>query len=131
MTNESPPSLPAFIEVVVCEPITGWHPIPSGYVETYWLPTVGPTPWAVARRMCLIGCAAGWGEVVSHSTDVLGRMVGVGVPQLAKAIERLNRFGLSCWLHIGGVPQLSLRGSWPELPRRHADRFSDFLPARQ
>jgi hypothetical protein len=114
--------------VVVTEPTTGWHPVASSYAETHWLPTIGPTPWVVARRLCLIGCGAGWGEVVQHSTEVLGRMVGVGVPHLAKAIDRLNRFGLSAWLVIGVVPLLSLRGAWPPLPRRHHDRFSDFLP---
>lgn len=127
MTAESP--LPDLIEVCVTAPLDEWHLITSPYVETYWLPIVGPTPWVLARRLVLTGAVAGWGESVTHDTDVLGRMVGVRLGQLNKAIQRLNWFGLTHWGQVGGVPQLVARGAWPALPRRHFDRISDFLPA--
>ena len=127
MTPTSPP-LPLVIEVVLQEPEVDWYDLTDIYVETYWLPAVGPTCWAVARRMFHVGVAAGYAELVEHETEILGRMVGVGVSQLSSALWRLTRFGLSDWLRIGDVPLLSLRSTWPPLPRRHADRFSDFLP---
>lgn len=125
----SPTALPRVIEVIVIAPMTGWYPVPSGYAETHWLPTVGPTAWVVARRLCLLGCSAGWGEIVNHDTDVLGRMVGVGAGQLSNALGRLVRFGVASWIRPGEPQGLQLLGSWPPISRRQADRISDFIDA--
>lgn len=128
MSPPSPTVLPTSVDVTLAQPIDGWYPVSGGYVETHWLPVVGPTAFVVARRLYLIGIVAGYGEVVSHLSEVLGRMCGVHQRPLANGVGRLNMFGLAHWITLGDPPLLSMRSTWPPLPRRHLDRFSDFLP---
>lgn len=58
----------------------------SSYVETYWLPTLGPTAWAMLRLLHR--------EPGRHATVDLARLLGVQGTKVRTTLKRLEKFGL-------------------------------------
>lgn len=100
------------------------------YVETFWLPVLGPTATWLLRRL-----AAGLHENpegYSVDMEVLARGLGVAfVPgrhgPFMRALHRCEMFGAT--RRLASTPRLTLevRRMMPPLPRRHLDRLPDDL----
>lgn len=101
------------------------YPLNAAYVETFWLPVLGPTALWTARRLA--------GMVAAHSTievDVerLALAVGVG-PDLGPndtmplTIRRLVGFGVM----QGHREFYEVRTHLAELPLRRVERLPEFL----
>ena len=95
----------------------------SPYVETCWLPVLGPTATLLYRRL------GSWAESNPDGVDVdlvdlsvsLGLGEGLGRNSLiARALGRLARFDVASWRR----EQLAVRRALPLLPLRHHSRLS-------
>lgn len=95
----------------------------SMYVETCWLPILGPTATWLYRRL------GSWAEYNPDglSLDMTDLAVSLGLGEglgrnslLNKGIERLTRFEVARW----DVGQLAVRTALPALPERYAERLS-------
>lgn len=78
------------------------HPVHSDYVETYWLPLIGPTSVLLIRR--LIQEVAGHPDGVTVDTARLAHALGLGIrgganSPLWRTLNRCHRFGV---LHLVG-----------------------------
>ena len=106
-------------------PLLHGHGIDSAYVETVWLPVIGPTAWCMARHLRRRLETAATNTVVLGFDATLhefGAAVGVKAPVAAKAIQRLARFGLV--VIDDRAVRVPLR--WPDVPpmllwRRHKE----------
>jgi hypothetical protein len=95
----------------------------SMYVETCWLPVIGPTATWLFRRL------GSWAEFNPDGTTVdvtdlavlLGLGEGLGRHSLLnKSLERLIRFEVARWQQVG---ELAVRTALPQLPERLASRL--------
>lgn len=115
------------------------HHARSAYVETYWLPTLGPTCLMILRQFALRFDAAErlagspaddqrvrWFESdlseLAHSIGLRGSMGGPS--KLRGSLDRMERFGLALKLVPGGG-HWAVRSRLPWLRPRQVD----FLPA--
>jgi hypothetical protein len=131
--NESSPEqqrtreeLPSHVDVVpLLDEVVEQHGFKprSMYVETCWLPILGPTATLLYRRL------GTWVEFNAEGLNVdmtdlsvsLGLGEGLGqTGKLARAIGRLTRFGAAEWR----ADQLAVRRALAPLPKRHVDRLS-------
>lgn len=81
---------------VAAIPAWGPHSIDSAYCETFWLPTIGPTCWCLAR---LLARLAGDVEPTVDLAEIAGRIGVAGCRhKTERALNRLLRFG---WADIG------------------------------
>jgi hypothetical protein len=83
----------------------------SEYVETEWLPYLGPVALLLARRIDL--------ALTTHSKDALGvdkvaAELGVQPDDIIAACHRLVRYGLATWNKR--EPMLLLNRHWPKVP---------------
>lgn len=93
----------------------------SVYVEHYWLPILGPTSWALLRRLdANLGRAAS----VRASDDVLARACGVGPGALRRTLTRLVSY--HC-LFPTGEDRMGLVDRLPVLRRTQLARMTDAL----
>lgn len=102
------------------------HDPRSLYVETFWLPVLGPsTTWLLRRLASYLDDVAGRAEVDS---DDLARRIGIGERSgpnapFQRSVKRAVDFQMAEWR--GGV--LAVRRFLPPLARRHLRRLPDSL----
>ena len=106
----------------VIEPL-GFGPR-SVYVETCWLPVLGPTATWLYRRL------GSWAEFNPNgiSIDMTDLAISLGLGEglgkqslLARSLERLVRFEVARFQAVG---ELAVRTALPLLPHRHVERLS-------
>lgn len=117
--------LPPQLEVVALEDQVvervGFSPL-SSYVETVWLPVLGPTSTLLYRRL------GTWvGQQSDLTVDTIDLAVSLGVGQgiarnspLARAVHRLVQYGAAEW----GMEELAVRRALPPLTQRQVGRLS-------
>lgn len=104
----------------------GFPVMSSAYVETFWLPVLGPSSlWLLRRLVSTIELADG---NALFDTELLSQMLGLGHgigkhSILGRSVHRLVKFGagqmngpgdhLVVRTHLGTVPR-GLRAGWPE-----------------
>lgn len=104
------------------------HDPRSAYVETFWLPTIGPSTTLLIRRLADEFDAEPDGFEIDRSS--LSREIGLGTrvdakSRFARTIERAERFGLV--QHHGGI--LHVRRTIPDLSPRQVARLGERLQA--
>ena len=120
MSEQLPPSLrliPNDLDVEL-SPSRGWHDVDSLYVETFWLPRLGPSAFVLLRRLARLVEPA---QSIGHAdvdTLYLARSVGIGGKlgpnaTLASTLRRLERF--EC-VSIKALPIVLVRTQLPQLP---------------
>ncbi len=98
-------------------------PVNSAYVESAWLPILGPSATLALRRLGLLAAArsAGVAVDVGHLATDLGIGKGTGRHSImARTLRRLEMFGMARWR--GG--ELEVRTTVAPLSARHAERLS-------
>ena len=127
------PGRPAVLEVVaLSDPSTeaiGFHPR-SLYVETFWLPVLGPSATWLLRH--LVDELEASPPGVDLRLDLAARSLGLGGAAgrhsaFGRAIERCVHFGLARRPLPG---RLAVRRSIPPVPRRHLIRLPVGLQER-
>jgi hypothetical protein len=86
------------------------HHCHSTYVETFWLPTLGPSAFLVGR--CITTQFEKQGSPITIGADQLSGWCGISAGQLNRSIERLSKFGLA---RIETDATL-IRAWWPTAP---------------
>lgn len=112
-----------------CDPLVDemGHRVDSRYVETYWLPIIGPASVLAARRLAAWLEASDDGEVVLP-LEAFGRSLGLSghvtrSAPVVRTLRRLADFGLAAY----GGSRYALRVRFPPLPARHVARLPEFL----
>lgn len=104
------------------------HHVASEYVETFWLPTLGPSALLMLRLLAKRLEASAGEPVVYGMADLavsLGLGPGVGPNStVVRTVERLVRFGVAYVLADGSVAVRQHLGS---LPRHHSRRLPESL----
>lgn len=100
------------------------------YVETFWLPVLGPTASWLLRRLASGLDLEPQGYRV-HLPD-LARAIGVSSSggrhsPFSRALHRCTMFGVVQQVAIEPVPVLAVRRRLPRIARRHVDRLPDHL----
>lgn len=109
------------------------HDPQSLYVETFWLPTLGPTTLLLARHIArhFETNGAGPEDVIELPVVPTSHALGLGPRQgrnspLFRSFGRLVQFDLA-YAHSDGV--IAVRRSFPPVTRRHARRLPAHLQA--
>lgn len=123
--------LPGHVRIVRLEDpvLADAHPVGGGYVETYWLPVLGPTATWLARRL-----AAFVEDLPAHQdvdVDLLAVAISLGLSAslsanqaMAKSWARLGHFGV---IAANGPTQAQVRTRLPDVPLRYRDRWPGVL----
>lgn len=93
------------------------HPVAGPYVETFYLPIVGPTVWALAR----------WAQHqepgTSRTISGYDLAAAIGVPSrpglrsnLVNAMQRLATHGFGCYTLTGQAARLIVVSHMPDVP---------------
>jgi len=91
----------------------------SLYVETVWLPVIGPSATWALRRLSLLAATDPQGCPVD--LEVLATDLGLGSPaRVERTLDRLIRFGLA--FRVNG--EIWIRSSIPRISERHVRRLS-------
>ena len=101
------------------------HDVRSEYVETYWLPILGPSATWAARR--LVDWLADADEV-EVPLEPLGRSLGLGGgvanhSPVVRTLARLVDFGMAAT----GGNVYAIRRRFPPLAARHVERLPHYL----
>ncbi len=127
MDNHLPANLDILVVRAWADPLVEAHgyPATSSYVETFWLPVLGPSATWTLRR--LAGLAATPGGVRIPTAE-LARSLGVSAATgrnsvMVRTLGRLVMFGMARW--EGDV--LAVRRWVAPLPARHLLRLSPAL----
>ena len=103
-------------------------PVSSAYVETAWLPILGPSATLALRRLGLLAMERPDGfevDLAELAGDLgLGKAIG-NSSVVVRTLRRLETFGMAHWR--GEV--LEVRTAVAPLPARHADRLSPAVAA--
>lgn len=103
------------------------HDPRSLYVETFWLPVLGPSTTLLLRRLaaCLEASPAGTAINVTTTSRALGlgERTGRNGP-LMRTVARMVDFEMA---RISGPGSIAVRTSLPPLPRRHIARLPEAL----
>jgi hypothetical protein len=106
------------------------HDPRSAYVETYWLPVLGPsTTWLLRHFTTRLEESPSGIELDVEETARalgLGERLGPNAP-FARTIKRCVDFGMAEWR---GPLHLAVRRRLPPLARRHLQRLPESLRAR-
>lgn len=100
----------------------GWH-LEHEYVETFWLPVVGPTALVFLRK---------WGRVLRQvpawtiEKETLAKSLGIGMPALFKMLDRMPGFHLAQW-EADDYSYMSIRRALPNIPEAKLLRLPDTL----
>ena len=100
------------------------------YVETHWLPVLGPTATWLLRRLAteLAGRPGGLGVDASLLAASLGvARSGGGRGAFGRALQRCIMFGVVRMERAGEVPLLAVRTHVPPLSRRQLERLAPLL----
>lgn len=98
-------------------------PVNSVYVESAWLPILGPSATLALRRLGLLATAAPEGVEVNLGQLAGDLGIGKGTGRnsvIVRTVRRLCSFGMAQWR--GG--ELAVRTAVAPLPTRYADRLS-------
>ncbi len=102
----------------------------SSYVETFWLPVLGPsTTWLLRHLIIRLEESPGGIEMDVEDTARslgLGERLGPNAP-FARTLKRCVDFDMAEWR---GPGRLAVRRLLPPLARRHLRRLPDSLQAR-
>ena len=101
----------------------GGFPVNSAYVETAWLPILGPSATLALRRLGLLATARPEGVQVDVRALAADLGLGKGTGRnsiIARTLRRLENFGMAQWR--GG--ELEVRTVVAPLSARHAERLS-------
>ena len=126
MTARKEESLPAVVVVKRWrDPLVErvGFPASSAYVETAWLPTLGPSATFALRRLGLLVTAQPNGVEVDLRELAVDLGLGNGTARqspIARTLRRLELFGMAQWR--GSVREV--RAMVAPLPARHAARLS-------
>jgi hypothetical protein len=106
---------------------TRGHVAGCSYVETFWLPVLGPTATLLVRR--LAGFLDEVPEGFTIPTAELSRQLGLGPSEsrhaaLPRAIDRCVRFGVAKRV---GPRHLAVRRVLALLSEHHVERLTPFL----
>lgn len=105
------------------------HDPRSRYAERYWLPTVGPGSWCLARL--LVDGLEASPDGFDADLAALGRSLGLrGTGRhspLGRTLARLAAFGLASSHGAHGLYRARL--AWPPLTQRRLSRLPDHLVA--
>lgn len=106
------------------------HDPRSSYVETFWLPVLGPsTTWLLRHLATRLEESPG-GVVLDVEETArslgLGERLGPNAP-FSRTLKRCVDFGMAEWR---GTLHLAVRRRLPPLARRHLRRLPDSLQAR-
>ncbi|MCZ7535170.1 MAG: hypothetical protein M5T61_03990 [Acidimicrobiia bacterium] len=105
------------------------HDPRSWYVETFWLPTLGPTCVLLMRHLAdrFDRRPDGLTLPVADTAQALGLGSGVGSSSpLQRSLSRLVQFDLAC---DGGDSTVAVRRHLPPVNRRHVRRLPPMLQA--
>jgi hypothetical protein len=106
------------------------HDPRSWYVETFWLPTLGPTALLLLRHLAdrFDGSPNGVELPVADTAAALGLGPREGQSSpLIRSIVRLQQFELAC---SDGDSTIAVRTTLPPVHRRHVRRLPTALQAR-
>ncbi len=127
MENHLPANLDTLIVRAWSDPLVEAHgyPATSSYVETFWLPILGPSATWALRRLATLAATPGG---VRIPTAELARSIGVSAGTgrnsvIVRTLNRLVMFGVARWEGDG----LAVRRSLAPLPARHLLRLSPAL----
>lgn len=101
----------------------------SRYVETFWLPTLGPTCVLLLRHLAdrFDRCPDGLSLPVADTAQALGLGTGAGTSSpLLRSLARLTQFDLAC---SEGETAVAVRRNLPPVNRRHVRRLPPHLQA--
>jgi len=102
-----------------------WRPVDSLYVETFWLPVLGPTAVLLARRVTLLLGEFAWRR---FDPNVLAALLGVNTRTLRMACRRLALYSLARpWTDWDDA--LLVLSVWPRLYPRRVERLPELLQA--
>ncbi len=96
----------------------------SLYAETFWLPTIGPTSYLLARR--LLHDPEEWAKADLSAALGIGFRGGKNCP-LERSLSRLEGYRLAS--ERDGI--LSLRAQWPRLSAKMLDKLPLWLQAQE
>ena len=117
--------------------VRGWEvdrdgplfPVQHQYVETLWLPVIGPSAMWLLRRMggWVLACPDGLTVVLPELSESLGLGWSSGAnSSLQRSMRRLIMFGLACWsdsfqvaTRVPAVSERQLTRMSPGLVRAH------------
>ena len=100
------------------------YPIDSRYVETFWLPILGPSATWALRRLARIAVTNDMTISVAELARALGLGSGIGRnSMIARTLSRLVMFGMARW----DGQALAVRQAAAPLPARHLDRLTPSL----
>jgi hypothetical protein len=103
------------------------HDPRSLYVETFWLPVLGPSTTLLLRRLaaCLEASPTGTAINVAATSRALGlgERTGRNGP-LMRTVARMVDFEMA---RLSGPSSIAVRTSLPPLPRRHVARLPEAL----
>jgi len=106
------------------------HDPRSAYVETFWLPVLGPsTTWLLRHLVGRLEASPGGIEIDTEETARalgLGERLGPNAP-FARTVRRCVDFQMAEW---HGPLRLAIRRRLPPLARRHLRRLPESLQAR-
>lgn len=110
------------------------HDPRSLYVETFWLPTLGPTAVLLLRHLAHrfeVAGAVGQQQVVEMPVAPTAQALGLGPRDtknspLVRSLTRLVQFDLA-YAHSDGT--VAVRRNLPPINRRHIHRLPDHLRA--
>lgn len=105
-------------------------PVHDHYVETFWLPVLGPTATWLLRR--LASGLADHPDGYSTDMELLARGLGVAYSPgrhgpFMRALHRCEMFGAARRLASSPHLTLEVRTAMPPLPRRHLERLPEEL----
>ena len=100
------------------------YPVDSRYVETFWLPILGPSATWALRRLARIGATNDMTISVTELARALGLGNGTGrTSMIARTLSRLVMFGMARW----DGQALAVRQAVAPLPARHLARLTPAL----
>jgi len=105
------------------------HDPRSWYVETFWLPTLGPTCVLLMRHLAdrFDRFPDGLSLPLADTAQALGLGTGSGTSSpLQRSLSRLVQFDLAC---TGGASVIAVRRHLPPVNRRHVRRLPPLLQA--
>ena len=102
------------------------HDVRSGYVETYWLPILGPSAVWAARR--LVDWLTERDDGVEVPLEPFARSLGLGGgvtnhSPVVRTLTRLVDFGMAAT----GGSTYAIRRRFPPLAARHLERLPRYL----
>jgi hypothetical protein len=109
------------------------HDPRSWYVETFWLPTLGPTALLLLRHLAdrFEEHPEGLTLPVADTAAALGLGARDGAQSpLVRSLNRLQQFDLACPQGESGEPVMAVRRTLPPVHRRHVRRLPVAIQAR-